>query len=106
MIDARPTGLGRNPAALARVSVVAKLHVVATTGAHREAHYSPVHWLLDLTEAQLADRFITDITDGMPPPIRLTELPRPAEGRATQYGPGSSRPASTTGASRTLSAGS
>ena len=66
MIDATPTGLGRNPAALARVSVVAKLHVVATTGAHREAHYSPVHWLLDLTEAQLADRFIADITDGMP----------------------------------------
>ena len=66
MIDATPTGLVRNPAALARVSVVAKLHVVATTGAHCEAHYSPVHWLLDLTEAQLADRFIADITDGMP----------------------------------------
>lgn len=66
MIEATPTGLGRNPAALARVSRAADLHVVATTGAHREAHYAPGHWLLQLSERELADRFARDLELGMP----------------------------------------
>jgi phosphotriesterase-related protein len=32
MIDATPTALGRNPAALARISRATGIHVVATTG--------------------------------------------------------------------------
>jgi predicted metal-dependent phosphotriesterase family hydrolase len=47
MIDATPTGLGRNPVALARISRATGIHVVATTGGHREAHYAPGHWLLE-----------------------------------------------------------
>ncbi len=66
MVDATPTGLGRRPDALARVSAAAGLAVVATTGAHREAHYGAGHWLLELTEAQLAERFVADVAEGMP----------------------------------------
>jgi 5-phospho-D-xylono-1,4-lactonase len=66
MVDATPTGLGRRPEALARISAVEGLHVVATTGAHREPHYGSGHWLLELSEDQLADRFCRDVGEGMP----------------------------------------
>src|SRR3978361_1046882 len=57
MVDATPIGLGRDPAATARASANAGLHIVASTGAHREAHYDPGHWLLQATTAELARRF-------------------------------------------------
>ncbi len=66
MVDATPTGLGRRPEALARLAVVSGLNVLATTGAHREPHYGSGHWLLDLTEAQLAERFTADVVAGQP----------------------------------------
>ncbi len=66
MVDATPTGLGRRPEALARVAAASGLHVLATTGAHREPHYGSGHWLLDLTEAELADRFTADVVEGQP----------------------------------------
>ena len=66
VVDATPTGLGRRPEALARVAAASRLHVVATTGAHREPHYDAGHWLLDLSEGELADRFTADVTDGQP----------------------------------------
>ena len=66
MVDATPTGLGRDPNGLARISATTGLGVVATTGAHREEHYGAGHWLLDETTDALADRFCADLTDGMP----------------------------------------
>ena len=66
MIDATPTALGRDPEALARISRRADLHVVATTGAHREAHYGDGHWLTRLSEDQLADLFVADLEVGVP----------------------------------------
>ena len=66
MVDATPTGLGRRPEALARISAAEGLHVVATTGAHREPHYGPGHWLLEQTEEQLAERFSRDVLEGLP----------------------------------------
>ncbi|WP_375426125.1 phosphotriesterase [uncultured Friedmanniella sp.] len=81
VVDATPTGLGRRSAALARISAATGLRVVATTGAHREPHYGSGHWLLDLTEVQLAERFRRDVVEGMPesdgpasgPPARSPE---------------------------------
>lgn len=66
MIDATRTGLGRDPAAVARISAARKLHVVVTTGAHREAHYTPNHWLLDLADSELTAPFTADLETGMP----------------------------------------
>ena len=66
MIDATPTALGRNPAALARISRATGIHVVATTGGHREAHYAPGHWLLELSSGELGNRFTDDVQVGMP----------------------------------------
>lgn len=73
MVDATPIGLGRRPAALARVAADEGMQVVATTGAHREAHYGPGHWLVGLTEDQLADRFSGDVLEGQP----AVDGPRP-----------------------------
>ncbi|WP_210651554.1 phosphotriesterase [Nocardioides sp. SYSU D00065] len=66
MVDATPTGLGRQPAALARISASTGLTVIATTGAHREAHYPAGHWLTSLGVDRLAALFVRDITSGMP----------------------------------------
>ncbi|MGX7675840.1 phosphotriesterase family protein [Plantactinospora sp. DSM 117369] len=66
MVEATPVGLGRDPAAVARISAATGMRVVATTGAHREAHYGPDHPLVTAAEADLAARFHADLVDGCP----------------------------------------
>jgi len=66
MVDATPFGLGRNPEAIARISAATGLHVVATTGLHREAHYGEDHPMQVWTAEQLAEHFIGEMTRGMP----------------------------------------
>jgi phosphotriesterase-related protein len=66
MVDATPIGLGRHPAAVARIAAATGLRVVATTGVHRDAHYGPAHWLHELPAADLADLLIRDVLTGMP----------------------------------------
>ena len=83
MVDATPTGLGRDPAALARAAQASGLQVVASTGAHREEHYAEGHWLLELGVDNLAARFIADVLDGMPaPPTRRTRRDGASTARA------------------------
>lgn len=62
MVDATPLGLGRRPAAIARVSAASGVRVVMTTGMHRAEHYGSGHPLLGLSSSQLADAFIADLT--------------------------------------------
>lgn len=64
VVDATPLGLGRSPAALARLSAASGLTVVATTGLHRPEHYGDGHWVHALSEQRLADRFIRDLLQG------------------------------------------
>ncbi|MBC6463210.1 phosphotriesterase [Actinomadura sp. HBU206391] len=66
MVEATPTGLGRDPAATARISARTGLGIVLTTGAHREAHYPSGHWLTGLDPSALAGRFVADLLDGAP----------------------------------------
>lgn len=75
MVDATPIGLGRDPEAVARISQSTGLRVVASTGAHRDAHYSSEHWLRRLDARRRADLFLTDLRDGMP---RHDHYPAPA----------------------------
>jgi phosphotriesterase-related protein len=65
MVEATPTGLGRRPEAVARVSAETGLRIVHVTGAHREAHYSPGHPLLDESVEALVHRFSGDLFSGM-----------------------------------------
>lgn len=66
MVEATPTGLGRNPAAVARVSAATGLTVVHVSGAHRQEHYAAGHWILDCDTAELTARFAADVRDGLP----------------------------------------
>lgn len=66
MVEATPTGLGRDPAAVARISAATGLSVVHVTGAHRQEHYPPGHWVLAASEDDLAERFTADVTAGLP----------------------------------------
>ncbi|WP_212612351.1 phosphotriesterase family protein [Pseudonocardia hierapolitana] len=66
MVEATPTGLGRDPAGVARISAATGLHVVHTTGGHRSEHYGSGHWLTECPEAELATRFGTDVREGLP----------------------------------------
>lgn len=65
MIDATPFGLGRDPEAVARISAGTGMHVIATTGRHREAHYGADHPLQAWSDDRLATLFIADVTRGM-----------------------------------------
>ncbi len=65
MVEATPTGLGRRPEAVARVSERTGLHIVHVTGAHREAHYARADPLLDESVETLRRRFAADLRTGM-----------------------------------------
>ena len=65
MVEATPTGLGRRPSAVARAAVASGLHVIHTSGAHREAHYRTTHPLLREDRKDLRSRFIRDLFVGM-----------------------------------------
>ena len=65
MIDATPVGLGRDPAAVARISASTGLAIVATTGRHREAHYGDAHPMQAWDAERLAALFTADVQTGM-----------------------------------------
>jgi predicted metal-dependent phosphotriesterase family hydrolase len=65
MVEATPTGLGRRPQAVARVSASTGLRIVHVTGAHREAHYPAGDPLLDEPVEALVRRFEQDLFSGM-----------------------------------------
>lgn len=66
MVEATPTGLGRDPAGVARISEATGLGVVHVSGAHRSEHYAAGHWLLAEGVTELAERFTRDVRDGLP----------------------------------------
>lgn len=65
MVEATPLGLGRRPSAVARASAATGLHVIHTSGAHREAHYGASHPMLTESNSGLHGRFTRDLFVGM-----------------------------------------
>ena len=66
MVEATPTGLGRDPAGVARISWTTGLTVVHVSGAHREEHYPAGHWLPDCERSEMIRRFEADVRKGLP----------------------------------------
>lgn len=66
MVDATPSGLGRDAAAVARISAATGVHIVATAGRHREAHYAADHPTRAAGVAELAAQFAAEVVAGMP----------------------------------------
>jgi 5-phospho-D-xylono-1,4-lactonase len=66
LVDWTPIGLGRDLEGLVAVSEATGLHVVASTGLHRDAHYAADDPLRAQTPEALADRFVAELTgDGI-----------------------------------------
>ncbi|MFX4271804.1 phosphotriesterase family protein [Propionibacteriaceae bacterium Y1685] len=65
MVDATPLGLGRRPTDVAAASAHTGVHVIATTGRHRDAHYTDQPWVLALDEERLAEIMINDVRRGL-----------------------------------------
>ncbi|WP_245982300.1 phosphotriesterase family protein [Mycetocola tolaasinivorans] len=64
MIEATPMGLGRNPAAVARIAARAGLHAVHVTGAHHGGHYPEDHPIRALSEDEMVGRWTAEIREG------------------------------------------
>ncbi len=65
VIDAMPTGAGRDPMLLAQVSERSGVHVVAPTGVHHARHYPARHWTETATADEVGALLAADITDGI-----------------------------------------
>jgi len=63
VVDWTPIGLGRDLDGLAHVAREAGLHVVAATGLHRDAHYTPDDPLRSAGVDELAGRFVAELRD-------------------------------------------
>lgn len=64
LVELTPIGVGRDPEGIAEISERSGLHVVLATGIHREAHYTPEHWIHRTSVDQLVGLFVRDITEG------------------------------------------
>ena len=73
MIDATPIGLGRRPADVRRISESTGVHIVASTGFHRDAHYGEGHPLLALDVADRAALMRRELR-------RILEVPKLSKG--------------------------
>lgn len=82
LVELTPIGLGRNPEGIAEIAGRSGLHVVLATGIHREAHYTPEHWIHRTSVDQLIELFIRDITEGCDGADYSGPLPQNTEVRA------------------------
>lgn len=67
IVELTPIGLGRRPELLRAVSEATGVKIVAASGYHRDAHYPADHWVHGATVEMLAERVVTDLTQGMHP---------------------------------------
>jgi len=65
VVDWTPLGLGRDVAGLVAVAERTGLHLVASTGLHRDAHYPPDSPWRALDAETLGARFTAEVVDGM-----------------------------------------
>jgi len=65
IVDAQPIGCGRMADQLAEVSRQTGIHIVASTGFHKQSFYYEDHWLFRYSEDRLAQIFIHEIEEGM-----------------------------------------
>lgn len=78
-VDAMPVDAGRNVLLLAELARRSGVRIVAVTGFHHDRYYGPSHWSARVTEEELADCFVADLTEGIDaydyagPVVRRTE---------------------------------
>jgi phosphotriesterase-related protein len=65
MVDCMPTGAGRNPQKLRKISELSGINIIATTGLHHDRYYKSDDEIENLSSTQLAQLFINEIENGM-----------------------------------------
>ena len=65
VVDTMPAACGRNVMKLSAVSKNTGVQIIVPTGIHLEKYYRPNHWRYFVTEEELTDLFIKDITAGI-----------------------------------------
>jgi 5-phospho-D-xylono-1,4-lactonase len=65
LVDTMPVNAGRNPLLSAKLSAETGIHKIVPTGIHLEKYYPKSHWRYRITEQELTDLFIADITEGI-----------------------------------------
>jgi len=65
VVDAQPIGVERSPLLMQEISIKSGVQIVATTGFHRSCFYPADHFLFSESAEQLAQRIVTEITEGM-----------------------------------------
>jgi len=65
VVEWTPIALGRDVRGLEQVARATGLHVIASTGLHRDAHYPEGHWARLARIDQLAERFASELLEGI-----------------------------------------
>jgi predicted metal-dependent phosphotriesterase family hydrolase len=65
LIDFSPVGEGRATEDLCRMSEESGVRIIASTGTHIPMFYPAGHWSLTMSEQELTDIFVNEITTGM-----------------------------------------
>lgn len=63
LVDMTPADYGRDAEGMKRVSVATGIHIIATTGHHKDKFSA--RWVKDKSLDELADRFARDVTNGV-----------------------------------------
>ena len=75
LVELTPIGLGRRPDLMRRASAETGVAVIAATGYHRDTHYPVGHWVHEASTNLLAQRVVTDLTEGMHPRDWIGDVP-------------------------------
>ena len=65
LVDTMPANCGRNVLKLAEVSKQSGVHIIAPTGIHLQKYYPPHHWQFNLSEDEITNLLVKDITEGI-----------------------------------------
>jgi len=65
IVDAQPVGCGRMAEYLLEASIKAGVHIISSTGFHKLIFYPENHWIHSVSEDELTEVFINELTTGM-----------------------------------------
>ncbi len=82
IVDAMPLGCGRSPERLVEAAKRTGLHIIATTGFHKQAFYDDLHWIHRYNVDQLTRILIDEVETGMDEHGMNGPYPRLVDARA------------------------
>ena len=65
VVEAQPVGCNRDSDGLTEVAARSGLSIIASTGFHKMQFYEKAHWIFTMGEKELAELFVSELTEGM-----------------------------------------